>query len=218
MWLYFGLSTGFVYEGFFFWRISIREITSWLQVINCGCRMAFFVGYQLGGWFFKSPKFRRFSIKSGSMKTEQFNRPVLHKRYFCNSQPGHNEDGVAEMPMVRCKPAAGWFPTPRVPRANMGDPYHIGADGIVTLSAMRELELLPVLFTLPPIRRWHTFWRYEGFFWLVSIWTITSWLQIVSGGCRIALFVGSYIEGYFFGVSSFTKVCLYSYDYYDNSI
>ena len=34
----------------------------------------------------------------------------------------------------------------------MGDPYHIGADGIVTLSAMRELELLPVLFTLPPIR------------------------------------------------------------------
>ena len=41
------------------------------------------------------------------MKTEQFNRPVLHKRYFCNSQPGHNEDGVAEMPMVRCKPAAG---------------------------------------------------------------------------------------------------------------
>ena len=87
------------------------------------------------------------------MKTEQFNRPVLHKRYFCNSQPGHNEDGVAEMPMKRCKPAAGRFPTPRVPRANMGDPYHIGADGIVTLSAMRELELLPVLFTLPPIRR-----------------------------------------------------------------
>ena len=66
------------------------------------------------------------------------------------------------MPMVRCKPAAGWFPTPRVPRANMGDPYHIDADGIVTLSAMRELELLPVLFTLPPIRRWHTFWHYEG--------------------------------------------------------
>ena len=164
MWLYFGLSTGFVYDGFFFWRISIREITSWLQVINCGCRMAFFVGYQLGGWFFKSPKFRRFSIKSGSMKTEQFNRPVLHKRYFCNSQPGHNEDGVAEMPMVRCKPAAGWFPTPRVPRANMGDPYRIDADGIVTLSAMRELELLPVLSTLPPIRRWHTFWHYEGFF------------------------------------------------------
>ena len=25
------------------------------------------------------------------------------------------------MPMVRCKPAAGRFPTPRVPRANMGD-------------------------------------------------------------------------------------------------
>ena len=130
MWLYFGLSTGFVYEGFFFWRISIREITSWLQVINCGCRMAFFIGYQLGGWFFKSPKFRRFSIKSGSLKTEQFNRPVLHKRYFCNSQPGHNEDGVAEMPMVRCKPAAGRFPTPRVPRANMGDLYHIDADGL----------------------------------------------------------------------------------------
>ena len=38
------------------------------------------------------------------------------------------------------------------------------------------------------------------------------------GGCRIALFVGSHIEGYFFGVSSFTKVCLYSYDYYDNSV
>ena len=35
----------------------------------------------------------------------------------------------------------------------MGDLYHIDADGIVTLSAMRELELLPVLFTLPPIRR-----------------------------------------------------------------
>ena len=34
----------------------------------------------------------------------------------------------------------------------MGDPYHIGADGIVTLSAMRELELLPVLFTLSPDR------------------------------------------------------------------
>ena len=32
----------------------------------------------------------------------------------------------------------------------MGDLYHIDADGIVTLSAMRELELLPVLFTLPP--------------------------------------------------------------------
>ena len=25
------------------------------------------------------------------------------------------------MPMVRCKPAAGRFPTPREPRANMGD-------------------------------------------------------------------------------------------------
>ena len=124
----------------------------------------FFVGYQLEGWFFRSPKFRRFSIKSGSLKTEQFNCPVLHKRYFCNSQHGHNEEGVAEMPMVRCKPAAGWFPTPRVPRANMGDPYRIDADGIVTLSAMRELELLPVLSTLPPIRRWHTFWHYEGFF------------------------------------------------------
>lgn len=35
---------------------------------------------------------------------------------------------------------------------------------------------------------------------------------------EIALFVGSYIEGDFFGVSSFTKVCLYSYDYYDNSV
>ena len=34
----------------------------------------------------------------------------------------------------------------------MGDLYHIGADGIVTLSAMRELELLPVLFTLSPDR------------------------------------------------------------------
>ena len=100
----------------------------------------------------------------------------------------------------------------------MGDLYHIDADGIVTLSAMRELELLSALFTLPPDSRWHTFWRYEGFFWLISIWTITSWLQIVSCGCRIALFVGSYIEGYFFGVSSFTKVCLYSYDYYDNSL
>ena len=113
------------------------------------------------------------------------------------------------MPMVRCKPAAGWFPIPRVPRANMGDPYHIGADGIVTLSAMRELELLPVLFTLPPIRRWHTFWRYEGFFWLVSIWTITSWLQIVSGGCRIALFVGSYIEASFFKTTFNFRHCHY---------
>ena len=56
------------------------------------------------------------------------------------------------MPMVRCKPAAGRFPTPRVPRANMGDLYHIDADGIVTLSAMRELELLPALFTLSPER------------------------------------------------------------------
>ena len=35
----------------------------------------------------------------------------------------------------------------------MGDLYHIDADGIVTLSAMRELELLPVLFTLSPDRR-----------------------------------------------------------------
>ena len=56
------------------------------------------------------------------------------------------------MPMVRCESAAGRFPTPRVPRANMGDPYHIDADGIITLSAMRELELLPVLFTLSPDR------------------------------------------------------------------
>ena len=56
------------------------------------------------------------------------------------------------MPMVRCKPAAGRFPTPRVPRANMGDLYHIDADGIVTLSVMRELDLLPALFTLPPDR------------------------------------------------------------------
>ena len=123
--------------------------------------MAFFIGYQVEGCF-SSVKVQKSSICS--LTSESFNRPVLHKRYFCNSQPGHNEDGVAEMPMVRCKPAAGWFPTPRVPRANMGDPYHIGADGIVTLSAMRELELLPVLFTLPPIRRWHTFWHYEGFF------------------------------------------------------
>ena len=34
------------------------------------------------------------------------------------------------MPMVRCKPAAGRFPTPRVPGANMGDLYHIDADGL----------------------------------------------------------------------------------------
>ena len=29
------------------------------------------------------------------------------------------------MPMKRCKPAAGRFPTPRVPRANMGETYII---------------------------------------------------------------------------------------------
>ena len=34
------------------------------------------------------------------------------------------------MPMVRCESAAGRFPTPRVPRANMGDLYHIDADGL----------------------------------------------------------------------------------------
>ena len=34
------------------------------------------------------------------------------------------------MPMVRCKAAAGQFPTPRVPRANIGDLYHIDADGL----------------------------------------------------------------------------------------
>ena len=59
------------------------------------------------------------------MKTEQFNRPVLHKRCFCNSQPGHNEDGVAEMPMKRCKPAAGRFPTPRVCRGRIWETYII---------------------------------------------------------------------------------------------
>ena len=75
------------------------------------------------GIIFRRPDFRRFSISS--LTTESFNRPVLHKRYFCNSQPGHNEDGVAEMPMMRCKAAAGRFPTPREPRASMGDLYHI---------------------------------------------------------------------------------------------
>ena len=34
----------------------------------------------------------------------------------------------------------------------MGDLYHIDADGIVTLSVMRELDLLPALFTLSPDR------------------------------------------------------------------
>ena len=34
----------------------------------------------------------------------------------------------------------------------MGDLYHIDADGIVTLSVMRELDLLPALFTLLPDR------------------------------------------------------------------
>lgn len=34
------------------------------------------------------------------------------------------------MPMVRCESAAGRFPTPRVPGANMGDLYHIDADGL----------------------------------------------------------------------------------------
>ena len=34
----------------------------------------------------------------------------------------------------------------------MGDLYHIDADGIVTLSAMQELDLLPALFTLSPDR------------------------------------------------------------------
>ena len=56
------------------------------------------------------------------------------------------------MPMVRCESAAGRFLTPRVLRANMGDLYHIDADGIVTLSVMRELDLLPALFTLSPDR------------------------------------------------------------------
>ncbi len=35
------------------------------------------------------------------------------------------------MPMVRYESAAGRFPTPRVPRANMGDLYHINADEFV---------------------------------------------------------------------------------------
>ena len=52
--MYFGLSTGFGYEGFFFWLISIWMITSWLQVISCGCRMAFLIGYLLRASFFKT--------------------------------------------------------------------------------------------------------------------------------------------------------------------
>ena len=110
------------------------------------------------------------------------------------------------MPMKRCKPAAGRFPTPRVPRANMGDLYHIDADGIVTLSAMRELELLPVLFTLPPIRRWHTFWHYEGFMkpsWSLLLGVhfcppITIRLQNRLGCYGMTYFKGSYIEASFF--------------------
>lgn len=69
---------------------------------------------------FSSVKVQKSSICS--LTSESFNRPVLHKRYFCNSQPGHNEDGVAEMPMVRCKPAAGRFPTPREVEDQYGRP------------------------------------------------------------------------------------------------
>ena len=107
------------------------QIVTFLLIFKKHCYvLAFLDAYQVEGCFFGRLNLRGFSIKLRSLKTEQLNRSVLHKGYFCNSQPGHNEDGVVEMPMVRCKPAAGRFPTPRVPGANMGDLYHIDADGL----------------------------------------------------------------------------------------
>ena len=105
--------------GHLFQDHSRTIITFCLQ--NCfQCyEMAFFIGYQVEGCF-SSVKVQKSSICS--LTSESFNRPVLHKRYFCNSQPGHNEDGVAEMPMVRCKPAAGRFPTPREVEDQYGRP------------------------------------------------------------------------------------------------
>ncbi len=81
------------------------------------------------GLFHRLPSRRMFFVRQSPEIFHMFleNRIVQssgtsQKRYFCNSQPGHNEDGVAEMPMVRCKPAAGRFP-PLLgkSRTNMGD-------------------------------------------------------------------------------------------------
>lgn len=77
--LYFGLSTGFGYEGFFFWLISIWMITSWLQVISCGCRMAFLIGYLLRASFFKT--IFNFRHRHCCKVSSSIGRP-MDRRYF----------------------------------------------------------------------------------------------------------------------------------------
>ena len=79
MWLYFGLSTGFGYEGFFFWLISIWMITSWLQVISCGCRMAFLIGHLLRASFFKTTF--NFRHRHCCKVSSSIGRP-MGRRYF----------------------------------------------------------------------------------------------------------------------------------------
>ena len=160
--------------------------------------MAFFVGYQLGGWFFKSPKFRRFSIKSGSLKTEQFNRPVLHKRYFCNSQPGHNEDGVAEMPMKRASPLLDDSP-PLGCRGRIWETYIIltQMDCKPTCDARVETTVSSLyIATYPQVTHFLTLWRL-----LLGVHfcpPITIWLQNCLGCYGMPYFKGSYIEASFF--------------------
>ena len=77
--LYFGLSTGFGYEGFFFWLISIWMITSWLQVISCGCRMAFLIGYLLRASFLKTTF--NFRHRHCCKVSSSIGRP-MDRRYF----------------------------------------------------------------------------------------------------------------------------------------
>ena len=50
--------------------LQLYFLRTFQQISFSGNKKHFFVGYQLEGWFFGSPKFRRFSIKIGSLKTE----------------------------------------------------------------------------------------------------------------------------------------------------
>ena len=123
--------------------------------------MAFFIGYQVEGCF------RPSKSRNLPYVPWQVNSSIV--RYFTKGTSVTRSPVITKTGWLKCQWCGASPPPDDSPllgksRTNMGDPYHIDADGIVTLSAMRELELLPVLFTLPPIRRWHTFWHYEGFF------------------------------------------------------
>ncbi len=96
-----------------------------------GLLLAFLDAYQLEGQFFGSLKFRKIFYKTLFFENRIVQSSGTSKKgTSVTRSPVITKTGWLKCQWCGCESAAGRFPTPRVPRANMGDLYHIDADGL----------------------------------------------------------------------------------------